>query len=102
MNDPKNQVPPMQINKVTPEPKQDAVSVTGLVKDDGRVSGYRLSDGETVTKEEGVRLAKENRIKGVAVAERKGSEYLRSLPDEKEGNNLGNLPAVTDDGQPVE
>lgn len=87
---------PENINKVTPDPNANAVSVTGLVKDDGRISGYQLSDGRKVSKEEGVQMAKQNQIKGVAVAERKGSEYLRSLPDDKENNNLGNLPAVTE------
>ena len=35
-------------------------------------------------------------LKCVAVATRKGNEYLRSLPDENENNNLGNLPSITD------
>jgi hypothetical protein len=42
-------------------------------------------------------MAKENKIKGVAVAEKKGTEYLRSLPDDNENNNLGNLPSVSKD-----
>ena len=41
-------------------------------------------------------MAKMGEIAGVAVATRKGNEYLRSLPDENENNNLGNVPIITD------
>jgi len=40
-------------------------------------------------------MAKAGDIKGVGVAHRKDSEYLKSLPDGTEENNLGNLPSVT-------
>lgn len=90
------QMPPDSINKVVPEPNANAVSVVGLVKHGGKISGYQLSDGKNVTKQEGVQMAKENRIRGVAVAEKKGTEYLRSLPDGTENNNLGNLPSVSE------
>ena len=84
-----------QINKETPRPDADALSIVGLIKSEGRISGYRLSNGQDVTKEEGVQMAKDHKIKDVAVAEKKGSEYLRSLPDGTENNNLGNLPSVS-------
>ena len=38
-------------------------------------------------------LAKQGGIRGVAIASRNGSEYLRSLPDGDESNNLGDLPS---------
>ena len=41
-------------------------------------------------------MAKMGEIAGVAVATKKGNEYLRSLPDDDESNNLGNLPSITD------
>lgn len=94
-NENENAFPPAAINKVTPHPGKDALSITGLIKTDGKISGYQLSDGENVSKEQGVQMAKENKIKGVAVAEKKGTEYLRSLPDDNENNNLGNLPSVS-------
>ena len=47
------------------------------------------------SKEEGVAMAKAGEIQGVGVAHRKDSEYLKSLPDGTEGNNLGNLPSVS-------
>ncbi len=79
-----------------PEPKSDAKEVVGLVKTSGRVTGYQLSDGSTVSKEEGVDMAKAGEIQGVGIAHRKDSEYLKSLPDGSEDNNLGNLPAVSE------
>lgn len=88
---------PFGINSYVPDPKPDAKTVTSLVKESGRVTGYQLSDGEIVTKQEGVALAKAGEIKNVGVAHRKGTEYLRSLPDGSEGNNLGNLPSVSAD-----
>lgn len=94
----KSQAFPESINEVTPSPGPDAFTVTGLVKSSGKISGYVLSDGRQVTKQEGVQLAKDNRIKGVAVAVKKGTEYLRSLPDGSEGNNLGSLPSVPQEG----
>lgn len=78
-----------------PQPKADAKEIVGLVKTSGRITGYQLSDGSTVSKEEGVAMAKAGEIQGVGVAHRKDSEYLKSLPDGTESNNLGNLPSVS-------
>lgn len=85
---------PVNINLVTPNPRPDAQSITRLIRRGGRVEGYELSDGTVLSKPEGVALAKEGGIRGVAVAIRNGSEYLRSLPDGKEQNNLGSLPST--------
>ena len=76
-----------------PQPKSDAKEIVGLVKSSGRINGYQLSDGSTVSKEEGVALAKDGEIKGVA--HRKDTEYLKSIPDGSENNNLGNLSSVS-------
>lgn len=78
-----------------PTPKSDAKEIVGLVKSSGRVTGYQLSDGSTVSKQDGVALAKEGEIRGVGIAHRKDTEYLKSLPDDSENNNLGNLPSVS-------
>ena len=78
-----------------PEPKADAKSIVGLVKTSGRVSGYQLSDGSKVDKETGVSLAKNGEIRNVGIAHRKGNEYLKSIPDGSEGNNLRNLPSCS-------
>ena len=53
-----------------PQPKSDAKEIVGLVKSSGR-------------------------IKGVGIAHRKDTEYLKSIPDGSENNNLGNLPSVS-------
>ena len=45
--------------------------------------------------EDGVAMAKAGEIQGVGIAHRKDSEYLKSLPDGTEDNNLGNLPSVS-------
>ena len=79
-----------------PKAKSDAKEIVGLVKSGGRISGYQLSDGSTVSKEDGVTMAKNGDIQGVGVAHRKDSEYLKALPDGTEDNNLGNLPSVSE------
>ena len=79
-----------------PNPKPDAKKIVGIVKSRGRITGYQLSDGSKISKEEGVSMAKNGEIQGVGVAHRKDNEYLRSLPDETEANNLGNLPSVSE------
>lgn len=77
-----------------PQPKSDAKEITGLLKSGGKITGYQLSDGATVSKEEGVAMAKAGEIRGVGVAHRKDTEYLKALPDGSENNNLGSLPTV--------
>lgn len=58
-----------------PTPKSDAMEIIGLVKSGGRVTGYQLSDGATVSKQEGVDLAKEGGIKGVGMP----TEKIRNI-----------------------
>lgn len=78
-----------------PQARSDAKEIVGLTKSSGRITGYQLSDGSTVSREKGVAMAKEGDIKGVGIAHRKDTEYLKSLPDSSENNNLGNLPSVS-------
>ena len=80
-----------------PNTKADAKEIVGLVKSGGKVTGYQLSDGETISKEKGVAMAKAGEIQGVGVAHRKDSEYLKSLPDGSDANNLSNLPSVSEE-----
>ena len=94
-NEMRSELPYAALDEV-PNPKSDAKEIVGLVKSSGKISGYQLSDGSTVSKEEGVSMAKAGDIKGVGVAHRKDSEYLKSLPDGTESNNLSNLPSVTE------
>lgn len=94
MNDTISSALPKAALDEIPEPDKDAVSITGLVKKRGRITGYQLSDERIVSKEEGVRLAKSGKIKGVGIAHRKETEYLKSIPDDSENNNLSSLPTV--------
>lgn len=87
---------PANINIMNPVPNKDAKSITGLVRKNGRIAGYELSDGRVLSKQEGVVLAKQGGIRGVAIASRNGTEYLRSLPDGDESDNLGDLPSARD------
>lgn len=82
------------INKYNPTPDADAFSIVGLIKSSGKISGYQLSDGRRISRNEGVQMAKNNKIRGVGVATNQGTEYLRALPDGEENNNLANLPTV--------
>lgn len=77
-----------------PTPSSDAKDIIGLVKSGGKVTGYQLSDNRIVDKEEGVALARQGEIAGVGIAHRKGTEYLKSLPDGTDDNNLSHLPTV--------
>lgn len=78
-----------------PQSSGSAKDIVGLVKSSGRITGYQLSDGRTVSKEEGVAMAKAGEINGVGIAHRGDTEYLKSIPDGTESNNLGNLPSVS-------
>lgn len=85
---------PMAALDDIPEPRSDAKEIVALVKQSGKIAGYQLSDGRTVSKSEGVSLAKAGEIQGVGIAHRGDTEYLKALPDGKEGNNLSSLPSV--------
>jgi len=78
-----------------PVASASAATVSALVKDGGRVTGYKLSNGEVLDKEAAVSLARSGGIADVGISERDGSEYLKSIPDGTDSNNLGNLPSVS-------
>ena len=78
-----------------PQANANAKRIVGLVKEGGRITGYKLSDESFVSKPEAVSMAKQGQIKGVGIAHRGDTEYLKSIPDGTENNNLGNLPSVS-------
>ena len=78
-----------------PQANANAKRIVGLVKEGGRITGYQLSDESFVSKPEAVSMAKQGQIKGVGIAHRGDTEYLKSIPDGTENNNLGNLPSVS-------
>jgi len=85
---------PMNALSEIPVANADAKTIVGLKKDGGRVTGYKLSDGQIIDKDAAVALAKNGGIAGVGISTRDGNEYLKSLPDDTEDNNLSHLPTV--------
>ena len=77
-----------------PDAGANADSITALTKEGGKVTGYQLSSGEVLDKGEAVNRARQGGIAGVGVSNNQGNEYLKSIPDDTESNNLGNLPTV--------
>jgi hypothetical protein len=86
---------PMNALSEIPEPGENAKQITALKKDGGHVTGYQLSDGTVLDTPEAVNLAKQGGVAGVGISHRNGNEYLKSLPDDTENNNLSNLPSVS-------
>ena len=78
-----------------PRPDANAKRIVGLVKEGGRITGYRLSDASIVEKQQAVTMAKQGQIAGVGIAHRGDTEYLKAIPNESENDNLGNLPSVS-------
>ena len=78
-----------------PQANDNAKRIVGLVKEGGRITGYQLSDETFVSKLEAVSMAKQGQIAGVGIAHRGDTEYLKSIPDGTENNNLGSLPSVS-------
>ena len=77
-----------------PQASANAKHIVGLVKKGGQVTGYQLSDNSIVEKQQAVDMAKHGQIAGVGIDHRGDTEYLKSIPDGSENNNLGNLPTV--------
>lgn len=77
-----------------PHTNPNAKRIIALVKEGGRVTGYQLSDRSIVEKQKAVGMAKQGQIAGVGIAHRGNTEYLKSIPDGSENNNLSNLPSV--------
>ncbi len=78
-----------------PQTDSNAKRIVNLVKEGSRITGYQLSDNSIVEKQQAVDMAKQGQIAGVGIAHRGNTEYLKSVPDGSENNNLGNLPSVS-------
>lgn len=70
--------------------------IIGVIKDGkGEITAYKLDNGQLVDKSEGVAMARNGQISGVMIGKSKnGHEYLRSLPDGSDNNNLDSLPEI--------
>ena len=82
-----------------PQVNANAKRIAGLVKEGGKITGYQLSDNSVVEKQQAVDMAKQGQIAGVGIAHCGDTEYLKSIPDGSENNNLGNLPSVSHETQ---
>lgn len=78
-----------------PSAAPDARSITALIKEGGKVTGYQLSDNTFLDKTQAVDLARQGGIRGVGIAHRGDTEYLKSIPDGSDNNNLSNLSSVS-------
>ena len=78
-----------------PHANSNAKRIVRLVKECGRITGYQLSDNSIVEKQQAVNIAKQGQIAGIGIAHRGDTEYLKSIPDGSENNNLGKLPSVS-------
>ena len=78
-----------------PQATANAKRIVGLIKEGGKVTGYQLSDNSIVDKQQAVNMTKQGQIAGVGIAHRGNTEYLKSIPDGSENNNLANLPSVS-------
>ena len=85
----------MQTLDQIPEAGPDAKRIVALVKEGGRITGYQLSDNSIVQKQQALDMARQGQITGVGIAHRGETEYLKSIPDGSENNNLGSLPSVS-------
>ncbi len=81
-----------------PTAKSDAKRIIGLVKENGKVTGYKLSNQSFVSKPEAVSMAKQGEIAGVGIAHRGDTEYLKSIPNGNENDNLNSLPSFSKKG----
>ena len=78
-----------------PQAHPNAKRIVGLVKESGRITGYKLSDETFVSKPDAVSMAKQGQIAGVGIAHRGDTEYLKAIPNGSENDNLGSLPSVS-------
>lgn len=75
--------------------KDNAKQITKVIKYGSKIMGYEIENGHQIGKAAAIEMAKNGEIKGVTVGiSSKGDEYLRSLPDDNEENNLNNLPTI--------
>lgn len=81
-----------------PQSNPNAKRIIGLVKEGGRITGYQLSDKTIVEKQQAVNMARQGQIAGVGIAHRGDTEYLKSIPNGSENDNLSNLPSVSPEG----
>lgn len=88
---------PANINIMNPVPNKDAKSITGLVRKNGKVSGYELSDGRVLSKREGVALAKQGGHPGRGHRQPQ-RQRVPALPPRRDGLEQPGGPALLQPG----
>ncbi len=58
----------------------------------GKLTDFKLNNGQELNYQEAIEMVDENQIKGVNIIHRKDKQILRSIPDGSPGNNFDNLP----------
>lgn len=73
---------------------QDTARIVKVKKNpDGDITDVMLENGNVYSIDEAVMMARDGLISGVSVGRAKnGREYLRSNPNERQGDNLDNMP----------
>ena len=70
-----------------PNSKKNAEEITRIVKKNNKTIGYEIA-GEIVDKDVAIKMAKNGKLKNVGIAHRKDTEYLKTIPDNSNDNNL--------------
>jgi hypothetical protein len=73
---------------------ENKAKITKVKKNnDGDITDVMLNNGSVYSINEAITMAKDDLIQGVNVGKaRNGREYLRSNPNDKEEDNLDNMP----------
>ncbi|NEZ47505.1 DUF3892 domain-containing protein [Clostridium niameyense] len=72
--------------------------IVALIRDnEGAVSGYKLNNGELLTKHEAIERAAEGEINDVVIGTAKsGEQYLHGIPKNTGGIDLQSLPSINE------
>ena len=70
-----------------PKSNKNAKEISRIVKKNNKTIGYEIA-GEIVNKEVAIQMAKDGKLKNVGIAHRKDTEYLKTIPDDSNENNL--------------
>lgn len=79
---------PSNTDMQRPSTPPGSYAISRLIKADGRLVGYELSNGQKVSCEQCVEMAKNGQIDGVAADRSQSSEYKHALSDNQGYNNF--------------
>ena len=85
---------PANINIMNPVPNKDAKTITSLIRKNGKVSGYELSDGRVLSKREGAQWGLSPLPPQVRPASAGCRQHLCRRPDILRGWAAGASPGV--------